>query len=340
MNNQERLFVAIGDADPELLARSECQRHRWPVMLAAAACLLLVLTLGRMLPLWLGPEAEPLDGPASPVGSLCLPEQGSEIGTLRLLRYAPQSEEEAADFLIYVNKERYTIQEENGLYSIRSVEPLPDGFPACGLDVLHLAGTSTDKARDSAAEALQARYKELRAEGEAAVLPGSLYLRAGNGTAWDSEQTELWFTDDGQGGCFVLTARYFLEAEEGLGVQFRDMVSSFRVISPDEAVPEWMRALYETADRLYPALLSNDLSGISGLLTPDAIADAYGENVWKTVTIASVDYALDDDKNPSSAVVSVKHRLNQEEGESFNYLTMKLVRQDGSWRLLWSGIEK
>ena len=118
------------------------------------------------------------------------------------------------------------------------------------------------------------------------------------------------------------------------------MVSSFRVISPDEAVPEWMRALYETADRLYPALLSNDLSGISGLLTPDAIADAYGENVWKTVTIASVDYALDDDKNPSSAVVSVKHRLNQEEGESYNYLTMKLVRQDGSWRLLWSGIEK
>ena len=125
-----------------------------------------------------------------------------------------------------------------------------------------------------------------------------------------------------------------------LGVQFRDMVSSFRVISPDEAVPEWMRTLYETADRLYPALLSNDLSGISGLLTPDANADAYGENVWETVTIASADYALDDDGNPASAVVSVKHRLNQEEGESYNYLTMKLVRQDGSWRLLWSGIEK
>ena len=338
MNDQERLFMAIGGADPELLARSERRKSRWHrYSLTAAACLAL-LVVGITAVMWANTPITPPDSVQTTENFL--PEQGGEIGTLRLLRYVPQSQEDAADFLIYVNEEQYAIQEENGLYSIRSIAPLPEDFPACGLDILHLSGTSPDKARDTAAEALQARYSELHTEEEAAVLPGSLYLRAGNGTAWDSEQAELWFTDDRQGGCFVLTARYFLEAEEGLGVQFRDMVSSFRVISPDEAVPEWMRALYETADRLYLALLSNDLSDVSGLLTPDAIADAYGENVWKTVTIASVDYALDDDKNPSSAVVSVKHRLNQEEGESYNYLTMELVRQDGSWYLLWSGIEK
>lgn len=333
MNNQERLFMAIGAAGPELVARSERRRLRWPgYVLTAAACLVFVLALGRMIE---SPVFPTPDG-----GTLQLPEQSSEIGTLRLLSYAPQSEKEAVDFLIYVNEEQYTIQEENGLYSIRSREPLPENVPSCGLDILHLTGTSPNKARDSAAETLQAHCQGLRTEEEAAVLPGSLYLRAGNGTEWDAEQTELWFADDGQGGCFVLTARYFLEAEEGIGMRFRDMVSSFRVISPDEAIPEWMRSLYETTDRLFPALLSNDLSGVSDLLTEDAQAEAYGEDVWDNLTVASADYAPDNDQEPSSAMVSVKHRLNQEEGESYNYLTMKLLRQDGNWRLCWSGIEK
>ena len=123
-------------------------------------------------------------------------------------------------------------------------------------------------------------------------------------------------------------------------MRFRDMASSFRVVSLYETVPEWMRSLYEAAERLFPALLSNDLSGVSDLLAADAAADAYGEDVWANLTVASVDYAPDNDQDPASATVSVKHRLNQEEGESYSYLTMEMTREDGQWRLAWSGIEK
>lgn len=356
MKDQERLFLAIGGADPELVARSERRRRsRWPAYcLAAAACLALVLTC--VLPSWTerlapatldppaiqGPDtaAPPDHSEPNPDGTqLVLPERGSEIGTLRLLSYAPQSQE-AADFLIYVNEEQFTIYEADGLYSIRSTSPLPEDFPECGLDIAHLAGISPDEARLSAEEALENRYGEVSREEESAALPQCPYLRAGAGTDWDSEQAELWFVDDGQGGTFVLTSRYFLEAEEGMGMRFRDMVSSFRVVSLNEVVPEWMRSLREAADRLFPALLSNDLSGVSDLLAEGADADAYGEDVWDHLTVASVDYAPDNDRDPSSATVSVKHRLNLEEGESYNYLTMKLTCQDGQWRLAWSGIEK
>ena len=354
MNDSERLFLAIGGADPELLARSERRRRsRWPgYCLAAAACLALVLAPVRLL--WTEPPAvTPPDPPAAqdpdagaaperpdpaPGGSrLVLPERGGEIGTLRLLSYAPESQE-AVDFLIYVNEEQFHICEENGLYSIRSNSPLPEGFPECGLDITHLAGTSPDEARRSAAESLSGRYTEIFQEDESAVFP--LYLWASAGTDWDSEQARLWFVSDGQGGTFVLASRYFLEAEEGLGMRFQDMVSSFRVVSLNEVVPEWMRSLREAADRLFPALLANDLSGVSDLLAEGAEADAYGEDVWEHLSVASVDYAPDDDRDPSSATVSVKHRLNLEEGESCNYLTMELIRRDGRWLLSWSGIEK
>ena len=358
MKDQERLFLAIGEADPELVVRSERRRRdrRLGYLLAAAACLTLVLTLGRVLPLWTGPSAvTPPDppgtedpdavippGPAKPDPdgqTLALPERGSEIGTLRLLSYAPQSQE-PVNFLIYVNEEQFNIREENGLYSIRSIDSLPEGFPECGLDILHLPGTSLSGAEEAAREALKDRYTELTSEELSAALPGSLYLRASAGADWDSEQAELWFVGDEQGGTFVLTARYFLEAEEGMGLRFRDMASSFRVISLRETVPEWMRSLYETADRLFPALLSNDLSGVSDLLAENAKPDAYDEDVWEHLTVASVDYTPDNDRDPASATVSVKHRLNLEEGESYNYLTMELIRRDGQWRLLWSGIEK
>ena len=352
MNNQERLFLAIGGADPALVVRSEKKRRsrRPGYFLAAAACLAVVLTLGHVLP----PRTEPVVSPPAvgvpdpaevqkpdPSGArLVLPEGGGEIGELRLLSCTPQSQETAVDFLIYVNEEQFSICEEKGLYSIRSKSSLPDGFPECGLDILHLPGTSRADAKAAAEKALTEQYSDITSEEPAAALPGSLYLRAGEGTDWDSEQAELWFVSDGQGGTFVLTARYFLEAEEGLGMRFRDMVSSFRAVSRNKIVPEWMRSLYETADRLSQALLSDDLSGVSDLLSEDAEPDAYGEDVWEYLSVASVDYAPDDDQDPSSAIVSVKHRLNLEEGESYNYLTMELIRRDGKWLLAWSGIEK
>lgn len=356
MKNSERLFLAIGEADPSFIVRSERRgrSRQLGYFLAAAACLALVLTLGYVLPLRTDPPAAgtpdpplnqgaiPPDNPSPDPGGqpFSLPERGSEIGTLRLLRYTPQSQEETVDFLIYVNEEQFAIHEADGLYSIRNTSPLPENFPECGLDILYLSNTSPTEAKMSAAEVLENRYAEVFQEEETAVLPECLYLRASAGVEWDSEQAELWFVSDGQEGTFVLTSRYFLEAEEGMGMRFRDMASSFRVIPLNRAVPEWMASLYAAADRLFPALLSNDLSGVSDLLAEDADADAYGRNVWENITIASVDYTLDNDQVPTSATVSVKHRLNLEEGESYSYLTMGLIRQDGQWLLDWSGIEK
>lgn len=344
MNDQVRIFEAIGGVDPCLVARSERRRSRRPERcLAAAACLALMLILSYALPLRTEPGQDivpPPELPGSAGAEMPLPSQGGKTGTIRLLSCTPQSEEGAANFLIYVNGEQYGIYEDNGLYSIRSTNPLPDGFPPCGLDIFHFSAASPADARAAAAAALTEHYAEVFPEEETAVLPGSLYLRAGNGTDWAAEQIELWFVDDRQGGAFILSSRYFTEAEEGMGMRFRDMASSFRAVSLNESVPDWMRSLYETVERLFPALFANDLSGVSNLLAENAEPEAYGENVWANLTIASVDYAPDDDRDPTSAVVSVKHRLNLEEGESFNYLTMELLRQDGRWQLLWAGIEK
>lgn len=70
MNQQERLFQAIGEADPYLIARSEKQRRsrRPAYCLAAAACLALVLAAGSVLSQRTGPVTAPPHGEAPPVG--------------------------------------------------------------------------------------------------------------------------------------------------------------------------------------------------------------------------------------------------------------------------------
>jgi len=246
--------------DPALVARSEGKRRaRWPGY-CLAACLTLVVAVSSVL-LWrtepaLSPPDEqqppatvkpdPPEEKQDPGGARppLLQPPGSELGTLRMVSYTVSSQEKTVDFLIYVNEEQYAIREEKGLYSIRSTNPLPEDFPECGLDIFHLSAVSPEEARNTAAEALADHYKTVSLDDESAVLPKNPYLRASAGVDWNSEQAELWFVDDGQGGTFVLTARYFLEAEEGMGMQFRDMVSSFRVVPLDRIAHEWMRSLY------------------------------------------------------------------------------------------------
>ena len=333
----ERLFEAIGGADPHLVARSEKRAgSHWKAgFFAAAACFALLAAAmyfrtkpvqGEIVP----PPDEPQ--PSGPVLEL----KGGEVGELHLL-----SSGDLPDFLIYVNQEMFSVQETEDAYSIRPLVSFPPDnveFPFCGMDIVHADRSPEETKAAAETAALADIYTEIDQEAENHVLENALYFRAGSGNAWDSDQLECYFVSDGQGGTFVLVSRYYLEAEEGFGVRFRDMAGTFQVITGEERVPDWMQSLRAAAGRLYPALLADDTESVSDLLAEDAEIDLYGEDVWPDVTVASVDYAPDSDRDPSRCTVWVKHRTGGE--EPYDYLTMELMFQDGQWLLYWAGLEK
>ena len=108
----------------------------------------------------------------------------------------------------------------------------------------------------------------------------------------------------------------------------------------------WMGALEDTALRLTKAVMSDDLSGVEDLLDPGAEVIGPGEDVYAYVSISSIhcDYTVwsgckeNYDEVPESAVVSVQYRLGGE--DSYCYLTMEVLYQDGRWVAEWIGIEK
>lgn len=350
MNQQERLFAALSGVDEELLERcARSHTRRGPVLwLAAAAACAAALALA----VWLvpGDSREPVasispppavtDTPSptvtvtpGPTGSPAVtPPADGEEARFQLLQLSDG--DAAIDFVLYINPAIYQSAEEDGVYVIRPAEPMPDYLPDCWMEIAHRNG--------SVEETTQELYDRMSADWTLTSPSESFYLDslrlcARKGLAWDSELCDVYIVDDGRGGCFTLSAFYFMEATEGHGIRFADMAASFEVLSPDSGQAGWLVQLKDAVSRLTPALFSNDLTGVEDLLSPSFRLDGYGEDVTPWLSIAAVDYWVDNDQSPTEAVVSIKHRFGGE--DSYTFFTLGLY-YDGQWYLDWEGLEK
>ena len=111
----------------------------------------------------------------------------------------------------------------------------------------------------------------------------------------------------------------------------------FRYICKQETVsnPEIsynMKISLPTATQITKELIAE------GLLEENAMIAAYSEDLYASISIASIDYSVSGEAEPDSAIVSVKHRTGGE--DSFVYLTMELSRTDGQWQAGWIALEK
>ena len=324
MKGQERLWIAIGGADEALLARSERRSGgRAGVWLGwgAAACLALVLAVwGIQAAPWKTPVQEaprdPVETPVQedpvvlrPVPPPALP-WPEEAGEAHYLRIHEEAEEEAARFSIYINRETYYSYEQAGVYVIRPRQE-PEGTPACMLEIAYMADTGVDEALEQVRAGLAGLYEQVE------VLSGPP-----NG----------WYElrPDGEGGVFILSASYFVEAAEGHGARFADMMETFR---PETAAGErdWTTALRETGERLAEAVFADDLDRAADLLAEGAEASGWGEDVSEWVSVASIDCAIPGGYTEiaAEAEVSVRFRLGAE--EPYSRLVMEMTFTEGRW---------
>lgn len=339
---EERLFMAIGGADPALLERSgrtgRRRRALWRGGLAAAACLAVLCALAFSARRPAAPM--PPDGPQMPGTVPAAPEvlalTGGDVGSLHLIQlrrilYGGEERYTADNFILYVNEEIYCGAWEEGDYVVRPLLSGPEGTPECSLTVSHRPSATLEAAAEAVREALAAEYDIVQ---EQPGSEGRVSLAAWDGTEWgaewDAANAGVTLVDDKQGGVFVLTARYFTEAAEGHGARFADMMEAFQPLPDNAAVPGWMTELRETVDALLPAVFSGRWTQeTEELLAAGAQVRGYEEDVWDWVSISAVDIATDGGPDPASAVVSVRHRLSGE--EPAGCLIMELSCQDGRW---------
>ena len=135
----------------------------------------------------------------------------------------------APGFAIYYDTERYTMQEENGVTYIRFVTD--NDLPPCEVEIRHIPNTDPSDAAASTNREMAESWDIVSEVRSLDAQDGYTFYYAA-GTSWDSACGYVYFLRDGRNGCFQITARYFVEATEGHGARFSQMIQTFEVIDP------------------------------------------------------------------------------------------------------------
>lgn len=342
MTKQERIFDAIGAADETLLAWTERTAARYTRHWAAwgtaamAACLALVLLLwGARLKSPVteqNPPAEPPDAPAvEPDASGAGANAWEEGPRVHLLSFQAPPEEQA-QFYLYIDEGVYDTCWQDGVYVIRP-KNYPENLPACVMEVSHI-DAPPEQAAETVRAGLESRYASVTESGEAGFAwknPDNTlhYFSASDGLAWDNAQRETFLVDDGQGGVFVVSYEYFMEAAEGHGTLFAGMAATFRVIPAGHA-QAWVTDLDNTVEKLAEGVFSGEVE--EALLLPNAEVYEYEADTAVDVVIRRMDKAVNSETSPTAAIVTIPYTLSLE--EPGGTLEMKLVYEEGSW-LAW-----
>ena len=313
MSGQERIFAALSGVDEELLERSEKRAKRparslsWGA--ALAACLAVVIAVqavsrgGADLPAVV--DTPPADE-AAPGGTEAPVELPEGEGQYHFLQFRLDRKQDAPGFSLFVDEERYRTYERDGTYVI-CPRQTPEGLPECKLEITWTGTPPEEEARNEE-NRLGSLYENVWGGQSAAVEsmwppPWDAYILWGdNGTEWDDAQRLTWVVSDGREGSFVLSASYFMEATEGHGAMFYDMMSTFQA---EREVPAWRAALEAAAETLIKEAL------------PDG------------ASVASIDYRVSGEGEEAQAAVTVKYRLGSE--EPYETLALALSREDGAW---------
>ncbi|MFS0723794.1 hypothetical protein [Paenibacillus sp. 1P07SE] len=139
-------------------------------------------------------------------------------------------QDEESNYVIYYDMDRYKLIEGEHQDVITTKEPLPEMYPEVSLTIDQALDVTPEQVAAQVAEQLQADYAVVREPEQIEEPVAGYVVHAIDGSEWDSEVTRVYLVDNGKSGTFVLQAKYFLEAAEGHGARFEQMLKEFQVL--------------------------------------------------------------------------------------------------------------
>ena len=133
-------------------------------------------------------------------------------------------------YIIYYDQERYKVVEEGDSDRIimkETYEGIPEVYMEIYQDIDH---TPEELAATLEAE-LKVEYSKVNPAEYVTEPVEGLYIHAiDGGTKWDDEVVNYYLVDNTQGGTFIIKQKYFLEAGEGHGARFYNMLKEFEIV--------------------------------------------------------------------------------------------------------------
>ncbi|KUP06504.1 hypothetical protein Q75_08230 [Bacillus coahuilensis p1.1.43] len=137
------------------------------------------------------------------------------------------------EYIIYFDESRYNLLEGEDKDQIVLNEPLPEEYPKVLMEIQTMTTSLEDTIETLHEEAIIA-YEEVSPISDIEEpLKGKEFRSIGGsgGQEWDDPVIKTIVVPNPNGGTFVFTQYYFLEAAEGHGARFTQMLTEFQTIT-------------------------------------------------------------------------------------------------------------
>ncbi|MXQ53572.1 hypothetical protein [Shimazuella alba] len=155
--------------------------------------------------------------------------EGMKENTNVNLQGKDQQSPQEASFILYVDEQRYHVIKERDQFLI--TVDLPEKYPEVYMDITQKTGVKPQDAIQQIQQEMTAKYSHVGKIKQVKSPVTGYQLRADQGNKkWNDEVVVYYVVSNKQNGSFIIKQKYFLEASEGHGVRFDNMLKDFKVI--------------------------------------------------------------------------------------------------------------
>lgn len=138
---------------------------------------------------------------------------------------------EGTDYVIYVDEDFYRYEKGNVSDVIVPKEPLGEIYPEVSMEIIELPYQTPEAAIKEWEEQINETYEVIMPPEKVMEPKEGWRLHAIAGTEWDSPVINIHVVSNEREGSFLFIQKYFLEASEGHGVRFNEMIKEFYIIT-------------------------------------------------------------------------------------------------------------
>lgn len=209
----------------------------------------------------------------------------------------------------------------------------PDDLPVSELKIEFLPGLLPNAAMEQSRKemALTSIHQDQET--------GRYSFRIDQGTDWNSVVKEVTIVGAGSCGSFRLTSQYFVEATEGWGSNFAQIVAGFTCPLSESPNPEAEKVIMDFAEGYFSGNRITMLANYYG--DSQDLQDVYTQDASRVriVSLQGLDGLEDRIEKDGFAHVSLAF-LETEQDDSYSYLSMEVMKTQAGYRVTFYGLEK
>lgn len=132
-------------------------------------------------------------------------------------------------YVIYIDKSHYKLEKVDGKDIIKPIKQA-EGYPEVSMTIEQVDKAPADALADIEKE-LKSTFKEVKESEQVTEPVKGLSILAVNGSKWNDTVVNYYVVDNTKGGSFIIKEQYFLEASEGHGARFYNMLKEFKIVN-------------------------------------------------------------------------------------------------------------